>query len=201
MKLGFKLTKKTIAFFTVVPILAAVSLIQMPCPICNGTGEVNVSADMENVHIMQVTGNQITAVQNICEMFTLFQYDLTIRLTNTSIEDVDGWLKLILRDYSLGEMLDRQYVTVKVPAEATVDVNYKVWFRTGLDVPQSIEAHAEQVIENITDDVCDGTGKLPFNMWLLVNNLKGHLKEISQEGQDFVPPAPFFPDEGGSWSE
>ncbi len=196
-----RLSKKYVAFFTVVPLLIVLSLIHVTCPICDGTGAVSVAPGMENVHIMQVDGSQITAVQNICEMFTLFQYDVTVRLTNTSFEKVDGWLKLVLRDYSKGIMLDRQYVAVHIPAEATADIGFKVWFRTGIDVPITIEVHAEQVTDNVPDDVCNGSGKLPLNMWLVVNNLKGTLKEISRENQEFTPPAPFFPADGGSWAE
>jgi len=110
-------------------------------------------------------------------------------------------LKLILRDYAKGTMLDRQYVSVHIPAEATADINFKVWFRTGIDVPTTIDAHAEKVTDNVPDDVCDGKGKLPLNMWLVVDRLKGTLKEISREQQDFTPPAPFFPADGGSWAE
>jgi len=196
-----RINKKSIAFFAIVPVLIGVSLVQMPCPICDGSGHVSVMPGMENVHIMNVEGSQITAVQNICEMFTLFQYDMSVKVTNTSHEEVHGWLKLVLRDYAKGAMLDRQYVSVHVPAEATADISFKVWFRTGIDVPLTIDAHAEQVTDDIQDDVCNGTGRLPLNMWLVVDKLKGTLQEISRDSHDFTPPAPFYPADGGSWSE
>jgi hypothetical protein len=193
--------KKYLAFFATVPVLVAVSLVQVTCPICQGSGVVSILPGMENIHIMQVDGEQRVAVQNICEMYTLFQYDVTVRLTNSSYEDVDGWLKLVLRDYSKGTMLDRQYVAVSIPALSTVDASFKAWFRTGVDVPATIEVHAEPVIDNIADDACNGTGKLPLNLWLVVNSLKGSLQEVAREDQEFNPPAPFYPAEGGSWAE
>jgi len=79
-----KLSKKYIAFFTVVPVLLGVSLISLPCPICNGTGEVCVVPGMEEIHIMRVSGTQVTTVMNVCEMYTLFQYEMTVKVTNTS---------------------------------------------------------------------------------------------------------------------
>jgi hypothetical protein len=194
-------TKKYLAFFTVVPVLLAVSLVQVVCPICDGKGIVDITPGMEKVHIMQVTGEQRLSVQNVCEMYTLFQYDVTVRLTNSGHEDVDGWLKLVLRDYSKSNMLDRQYVQVSVAALSTVDASFQTWFRTGIDVPITIEVNAEPVVDTIPDDACNGTGKLPFNLWLVVNSLQGTSLEVSREGQEFTPPAPFFPSEGGSWAE
>lgn len=196
-----KYKKKYILFFTLVPLLTALSLISRPCPICNGTGEVDILPGMENVHILSVTGDQITTVQNVCEMYTLFQYNMTVRLTNTSHENIDGWLKLVLRDYSNGTMLDRQYVQVSIPAEATSDAHFNVWFRSGLFVPITIEVHAEQVTDKIADEACGGSGKLPLNKWFLVNSLKGKIQEVSSDDQGYIPPAPFFPSDGGSWSE
>lgn len=177
----------------------AISFISLPCPICDGCGGVDIAPGMEDVHVMRVSGTQITSVVNVCEMYTLFQYDVTVKLTNTGFDDVDGWLKMVLRDYSKGTMLDRQYVTVCVPAETTIDVNFKIWFRTGFDVPITIEVHAESVTESIPDDVCSGTGRLPLNMWLMVSHLRGTLMEASREHQEFIPPAPFFPND--SWAE
>ena len=194
-------TKKYLAFFTLVPALLAVSLVQMQCPICNGSGVVDITPGMEKVHIMQITSDQRLSVQNICEMYTLFQYDVTVRLTNSGHTDVNGWLKVVLRDYSTSRMLDRQYVTVDVAAQSTVDANFKVWFRTGIDVPITIEVNAEPVVDNIPDDACNGTGKMPYNLWLIVSKLKGNLLEVSRQDQEFTPPAPFFPDQGGSWAE
>lgn len=196
-----KYKKKYILFFTLVPLLTILSLISRPCPICDGTGEVDILPGMENVHILNVTGDQVTTVQNVCEMFTLFQYNVTIRLTNTSHENIDGWLKLVLRDYSNSTMLDRQYVKVLVPAEVTSDVYFNVWFRSGLDVPTTIEVHAEQVTDKIIDEACNGTGRLPLNMWFLVDSLKGKIQEVSRDDQGYIPPAPFYPSDGGAWSE
>ena len=197
----FLSNKKYLAFFTVIPLLSALSLIQVPCPVCDGTGVVDITPGMENVHVMQVDGEQRAAIQNICEMYTLFQYDVTVRLTNSSYQDVDGWLKLVLRDYTKGTILDRQYVTVSIPAMSTADASFKAWFKTGIDVPATIEVHAEPVIDSIPDDACNGTGRLPLNVYLVVNNLKGSLKEVAREGQEFTPPAPFYPADGGSWAE
>ncbi|MCL2149893.1 MAG: hypothetical protein FWH51_03040 [Dehalococcoidia bacterium] len=175
------------------------SLINLPCPICGGCGEVGITPGIENVHVMRVSGSQVTSVANVCEMSTVFQYEMDVRLTNTGFEDVDGWLKLVLRDFTQGAMLDRQYVNVRIPAETTVDFNFRVWFRTGFEIPLTIEVHVEPVTDTITDEVCGGNGRLPFNMWLMANNLKDTLNEKSQKQQEFIPPAPFFPLD--SWAE
>jgi hypothetical protein len=193
--------KKYIAFFAITPLLMVMSFIKLPCPICNGSGEVGITPGMENVHVMYTSGYQVTSVKNVCEMYTLFQYEMTVRLTNTDFKDVDGWLKLVLRDYSKGVMLDRQYVAVHIPAESTTEVNFRIWFRTGFEIPITIEVHTETVTDNIPDDVCGGSGRLPLNMWLMASKLKNALSEVSQQQHEFVLPAPFFPADGGSWAE
>jgi len=194
-------SKKYIAFFTAIPLLVFASFINLPCPICGGSGEVEISPGIENVHVMRVQGSEITSVKNVCEMYTIFQYEMNIRLTNIGFEDVDGWLKLVLRDYSKGAMLDRQYVAVRIPAETTTEVSFNVWFRTGFEIPITIEVHAETVTDNVSDDVCKGSGRLPLNLWLMASNLRGALGEAAHKQQEFIPPAPFFPADGGSWAE
>ncbi len=156
---------------------------------------------MENVHVMWATGSQITSVKNVCDMYTIFQYEMTAVLTNTGFEDVDGWLKLVLRDYTVGVMLDRQYVAVHVPADATTEISFNVWFRTGFEIPYTIEVHVETVNDNVLDEVCNGSGRLPLNMWLMASNLKGALNNVSQKHREFIPPAPFFHPDGADWAE
>ena len=194
-----KSLKKYIAFFTVVPLLLAVSLINLPCPVCDGNGGVDIVPGMENVHVMRVDYYQVTSIKNVCEMYTVFQYDMTVRLTNTGFEDVDGWLKLVLRDYTKGSMLDRQYVAVHVSAEATTEAFFRVWFRTAFEIPDTIEIHVESMTDDIQCDICDGKGHLPLNTWPMANTLKGALSEVSQKHHEFTPPAPFFPND--SWAE
>jgi len=196
-----RLSKKYIAFFAVTPLLVVMSFISLPCPICDGSGEVGVTPGIENVHVVRSTGSQVTSIKNVCEMYTLFQYEMTVRLTNTGFEDVDGWLKLVLRDFTKGAMLDRQYVYVFVPAESTTEIEFKVWFRTGFEIPITIEVHAETVTDNIPDEVCGGRGRLPLNLWLMANNLKETLNDVTHRHYEFIPPAPFFPADGGSWAE
>lgn len=194
-----RLPKKYIAFFAVTPLLLAASIIDMPCPICDGCGEVGITPGMEQVYVMRVEGSQVTSVKNVCEMYTVFQYEMTVRLSNTGFEEADGWLKLVLRDYVKGAMLDRQYVAVQVPAEATADVSFNVWFRTGFEIPITIEVHAEVVTDNIPCDVCSGSGQLPLNMWLMAGSLKGALSDVTHNQHEFTPPAPYFPND--SWAE
>lgn len=191
--------KKYIVFLSVVGILIATSLIQMPCPICEGTGKVSIMPGAEEVDIIEIDSRPVTQVVNICEMWILFQYDVTIRLSNAGLEDLDVWLKLVLRDYSKGRVLDTQYVTVHIPAQAIAEVDLKVWFRTGVDVPTTTEIYAETVTDSVPDNVCTGRGVLPFNLWLLVSSLQAEFEKTSPTYQDFSPPPPFYPP--ADWAE
>lgn len=197
----FALQKKYIAFFSVVTILTVTSVIQVDCPVCDGYGSLPTSPGMENVKVKEIDSEQKYLLRDICAAYITYQYRVTLSLVNEGSEEVTGWLKFVLRDYSEGSMIDRQYAMVTIPGESNMESTFKVWFQTGLDVPLDTEVYAEPVLDALSDDTCNGTGKLSLNTWLMVQALKDSFEEIAVSELEFEPPPPYFPPEGGDTDE
>ncbi|MFC1847065.1 hypothetical protein ACFLYS_03305 [Chloroflexota bacterium] len=203
-KLGGKLfdfQKKYVAFFSIVTILVVTSIVQVDCPICDGTGNLSISPGMENVKVREIDSEQNYFWTDICSAYITYQYRVTLSLVNEGTEDVTGWIKFVLRDYSEGSMIDRQYAMVSIPTESNMEATFKVWFQSGLDVPSDTEVFAEPVIDALPDDTCNGTGELSLNSWLMVNVLKDSFEEVVTSELEFEPPPPYFPPEGGDTDE
>lgn len=202
MQMLKRFQKKYLAFFIVVPILTTTSLVYAECPICHGTGYMSASEGMEHVTVTSVHAIERQGIRDICEMFTLLLYEVDIAVNNEQIEDVEnGWVRVILRDYSEARVLDVKYLPVFIPGQSHANISFRVWFRTGLDLPPTTEVRVEPVLYDIPDATCEGTGKLPLNLWLFANGLKTSFEELSREDREFRPPAPYFPPEGGDAGE
>ncbi len=194
--------KKYIAFLTIVPLLVLTALIQVDDPICDGTGVLSSSPGMENVRLTNTESYEAFALREICDAYFVYTYDVTLALVNDGPDEVQGWVKLMLRDFTEGTVMGMQYIVVEIPGETSIDVTYPVWFVTAPVVAKVSEVHAEVVTGDIPDESCDGTGKISLNSWLLVNGFKNKFQEAARALKDFKPPV-FFPSEteGGGYLE
>ena len=99
MSIGrFRFQKKYVAFLTVVPLIAAASLIQVNDPVCQGTGFLASSPEMVNVEITNSESREIYVTREICEQFIAYKYEIALDLKNNGDADAAGWIKLVLKN-------------------------------------------------------------------------------------------------------
>ncbi len=195
-----RLQKKHFAFFVIVPLLVVTAIVKVDDPVCNGKGVLASTPGMSSVRITNMESYEEYALRATCDAYFMYKYSVALSLTNDSADDVQGWIKLILRDFTEGTVLSFQYVAVEIPGESSIDVIYPVWFETAPLVTKVSEVYAETVTGDIPHD--DGTGKISMNSWLLINLFKEKFREVERVLQPFNPPVYFAPDtEGGGWAE
>ena len=69
-----KFQKKYLAFFTVVPLLIVTTMVEVNCPVCDGTGHMTSNPGMENVRLVEVESEETATMYNACGMFLFYQY-------------------------------------------------------------------------------------------------------------------------------
>jgi len=149
---------------------------------------------MENVEITNAESDELYITREICEAFIAYKYDIKLTLKNNSPEDAEGYIKLVLKEYAKGRVMDIQYLSVAIPGESAIEATYTVWFGTGLDVPGQTDIYAEVVTGEIPDDTCNGSGKVSLNTWLLVNGFKDSFREVVRVHHEYKPPVWYPPD-------
>ena len=178
MPTGIKLQKKYLAFFSIVPLLIVTTLVEVECPVCDGTGHMTSNPGMENVRIVDIESEEVGTMYHACGMFLFYHYDVTLTLENTGEEEAIGWLKMVLIDFVEGKKMDTQYKVVEVPKKTSVVVEYSVWFVSNHDEKKVTEVATTILTGNIPDETCNGSGKIPINTWPLINSLKDKFKEL-----------------------
>ena len=188
--------KKYIAFFSVIPLLLITGLVQVECPVCEGSGYVSGAPGMENVVIIKTEGTQryVNRDMNMCGMYVMYLYDVVLSVVNKGDEDTWGYAKLTLVDLKQGKAIDSQYVILEVPAATSLDVSYTVWFRSEEDTRLlRDEVHGDIVTDEVPDVTCDGKGRLALNSWLVANGLKDTFIELGRQQVQYTPPVEFDP--------
>jgi hypothetical protein len=187
--------KKHVAFFTVVPLLLVTAMVNVDCPIDGGDGLVTSGWNMEQVRIVDIYSEEKSTVIPTCDFFLMYEYDVTLTLSNDAIDEAVGWIKLVLVDFKEGKPLAEQYTVVEVPGQTTLDISYNLWFSTQLDSPLRTEVKAEVITGEIECAISDGTGKIPLNSWPVVNNLESKMEELARVERPFAPPMQWYDDE------
>jgi len=176
----FRLQKKYLAFFTVVPLLFISAFVEVPCPVCQATGNVSNSG-MYLVTVEKLEAETSGIYLAWCGMYRVYITDINVELLNSSDKDVNGYLSLVLSDYTKGSVLDNQYVVVNIPAKNRLNASYSVYFQVSVDDPQTVKIDARPVIENVPDRACDGTGVVTANEWPLWAVMKTSIIEAHEE--------------------
>ena len=177
--LKFKLQKKHVAFFTIVPLLVATAFIKVPCPVCRATGGIE-SSNMRWVSTSDIKATSGGVYLAFCGVYRIYITDISLTLLNNSAEDANGYLSLILLDYTTGQVLDNQYVVVNVPANKQVNIVHNIFFQTNVDDPQTVKVNAKVVASNIPDKACNGTGYVTMNAWPLFTAMKNRVTGAQQ---------------------
>ena len=185
--------KKHATFFGITGLMLITAFIQVPCPICDGVGSVSTAVGMENVSVSNLKYDQRYLNMDFCMGYTLYQYAVSIDLTNSGTEDATGWIKLVLKDIYKGNVLDIKYVNVEVPKQQTITGSFSVFFQTSYDIPPAVTVDAGVEYGGVDCLTCSGSGKLPLNVWLMAKLLKSSLMQITQVTQEFKPPPYVIP--------
>lgn len=188
----FRFQKKYIAFFTIVPLLVVTSLVKINCPVCNGQGFLFSTPGMENVEVRRIESEELEHLRDACGLYLVYHYSILVSLENSGSETAIGYLKLVLIDFTEGQVLDRRYSVVEIPGKTSIDVAYRVWFKAGLDEPLKTEVNALVLRGEVPDLTCDGTGKIPINTWFLANGFRDSGQETGRIEKPFLPPIEEF---------
>lgn len=182
-----RLQKKYLAFFAVVPLLAATALIKVPCPVCGGSGVIS-STGMSDV---EATGIQYTEQATFltgCDSYRVYPYDITLTLQNNGGQDANGYVALILVNTKTGKVLDTQYTVVDVAAGMELETKFSISFMVSiLDQPDITEINAKVLNSDVPCDACGGSGRVALNSWPLLESMKQTFVQ-SQRVTPFLPP-------------
>jgi len=96
-----RISKGYIVFFVIVILMLATAYIEVPCPVCQATG------DVENSNMAWVSINDIKATSGgvylaFCGVYRIYITDISLTTFNNSERDANGYLSLILLDYTDG---------------------------------------------------------------------------------------------------
>jgi hypothetical protein len=186
----FKLQKKHLAFFTIVPLLASTAFIQVPCPVCDGSGHVS-STGMTDVTVSDTRVTELTRFMAGCDSYRVYQYEITTVLENhNDYQEAAGYISFVLTNSSTAQILDTQYGVAVVPAHTTVESTFTAYFQivATVDMPNTTSVGVKLMDGNVPDKACGGTGKVALNSYLLTLNLKDNYIETQRMARPFIPP-------------
>ncbi|MCK9524722.1 MAG: hypothetical protein M0R49_02185 [Limnochordia bacterium] len=185
----FRIQKRYIAFFTLVPILALTALIKTPCPVCDSQGTLS-SSSMDEVEIVSVEYRELTRFLAGCDSYRVYQYEVDVVFENHSHEEAGGWVNLFLIDFTTGKLLDTQFAIAEVEPQSATENTFTVYFSTSVmvDQPKITEVQASINKGDVSCKACNGSGKVAINSWPLVNELKDTYIETQREPRPYMPP-------------
>lgn len=181
-KSDIKLNRKYIGFFSVVPLLLLTAVIKVPCPICDGTGQIS-SDGMGTVSIINIDYSlqSVSDYDNACQVWHLYTYNIVLTLQNSSAtQDAQGYIELGVIDTATGLVLGEQDVLATVPASQEVQNFFTTIFQLNDSITSGAQIEALVEKNNQTCKVCGGTGKVALNAWLVAELEKQQLSKIQQ---------------------
>ena len=183
---GHKVQKRYVAFFSVVPLLFLLAFIKVPCPICDGTGNISTTGMGEVVVIhVDATLKSVGVVEG-CVNFVAYNFNVALTLQNNGkLVDASGYVRLGLVDNKTSKLLASQYVLVVVPANMEITTTFSTTFSVGIDAPITTLVTAEVILNSAPCHACNGTGKVALNQLPLLNAMK---QTYAKEQQVLVVP-------------
>ena len=187
---SFKLQKKVLAFFGIVPLLLATALIQVPCPVCGGTGVVSNTGMGQVTLVSDPTFVLKSTWLVTCNTYRVYQMDVTLDLNNAGPDDANGFVSLFLTDVATGKTLDAQNVIVSVKSETETTQTVLATFGVAVvdDPQQAVHIVAKVRSGDVPCDACNGTGKVSLNAWWLYNSIKDTFKQTQVIEKPLLPP-------------
>ncbi len=200
----FKLQKKYLAFFTLVPLMVLTALVKVPDPVCSGTGKISNNG-MSTVTVLKIDSSlQARAEYDACLSYRVYTYNVIVTLQNSAKErDANGYLAMGIVDSKTGKLLGTQPVLAVVPASQQVQNFFTVTFYLKSDPPGDTRIVAGIDNNDQKCQVCEGTGKVTLNAWMLAKFQKSAYTNVQTvKAQTFeVPEVSLSPEElmGQEW--
>jgi hypothetical protein len=188
-KTKLKVQKKFIAFFTIVPLLAATAFLKVPCPVCAGAAVVS-STGMSGVVVTSLESVELDTFLVGCDAYRVYQYGITLTLQNEGDQDAGGYISLILINTQTGQLLDTQYTVVEVAVGMSVETQFSVAFMvsTMLEQPDITEIKTKVLNSDVDCSACKGKGEVPMNSWPLLDSMKQSFVQSQRVATPFLPP-------------
>lgn len=184
-----RIQKKILAFFTVVPLLAATAFIQAPCPVCNGTGAVS-STGMSGVVVSGLESVEQDSFLVGCDAYRAYEYDVTLTVQNEGDQNAGGYISMILINTKTGQLLDTEYTVVEVAVGMSLKTEFSIAFlvSTMLEQPDITQVRAKVLNNDVPCNACSGKGKVALNSWPLLKSMKESFVQSLRVATPFVPP-------------
>ena len=177
-------------FPVVVFSLFGVSLIQVGCPVCSGTGSIAFSIGMENVRIVSMEPRIISASQDACTSYVVVKSEPVITVSNTGAVEASGYLKLNLIDLTNGATLVSRHLAVTVPANgmAVLKADNFAFAWVSLDFPpENMTIHPEVVNEQVPCLICEGKGLVSLSSYPLTKSYKDTFVSSIRSQSEYGP--------------
>jgi hypothetical protein len=171
----FRVQKKFIAFFSIVPLLLATAVIQAKCPECAGSGFIS-STGMQDVIVERLVYS--TAINPIvgCNNYLAYSTNVNMTILNSGADDANGYITLVLQDFTLGTIIATQDVTVAVSASSEAEYVFDVVFKVYIENPPVTKVVAQVENSSVPCKSCDGKGTVALNSWPFVYTMRDTLK-------------------------
>ena len=176
-------------FPVVVAALFSASLIQVPCPVCGGTGTLSHSIGMENVRIISIESRILSSTQDACTGYIVTRAKPIITVTNTGTEAASGYLYLHLIDLASGETLISLHLAVEAAPNALTVLESQIAFAydTVEKPPEDMDIKVEVVLDQVPCIACGGTGRVSLNSFLLTKSYKDTFISKVRNSSEYEP--------------
>lgn len=164
-------------FPVVVAVLFSTSLIQIPCPVCEGSGTLSQSIGMQNIRIVSIESRILDNVQDACTGYIVTSSNPIITVTNAGSETAMGYLSLHLIDLTNGQELAHQNLALEAAPNALTVLQSYVYFpyNTVDTPPEDMDIRVEVRADNIECSACNGSGHIGLSAYLLTRSYKDKL--------------------------
>ena len=186
--------KSYLAFFAVVPLMTLLSVISILCPVCEGKGYIS-SIGMGDVIVSHLDYSlKSVSSRDACLAYRIYTYDVIMTVENNSTSrNAAGYIKMVLVDYTVNNVLDSRVTEIVIPAGSEVTKLLTVEFGLPLDSPETTKIQAEPVYTKLPCQTCGGTGRVSLNSWPLVNLMKNRM--TNAQSISILPVVPFVQEE------
>jgi hypothetical protein len=191
---GWKIPKKYIAFFSIVPLMLASAFIKLPCPVCEGTGTIS-SWGMSGVTIQHIDYSlNSQGAEDACLTYQSYTFVLTLTLYNNGIQDAQGYVMLGLVDVDNNMIIGKAPAAIQVKSKQTIQNVDTATFYLSETLPTNISIAVQPLSDAAKCTICGGSGKLTLNQWILAKFQPEQLVKLQQVAPVVIMPDPVWPE-------
>ena len=176
-------------FPVIVAALFSASIIQVACPVCDGTGFLSHSVGMENVRIVSLESRILGTTQDACTGYIVTRAKPIFTITNTGAQTASGYLYLHLIDVNTGNTLISQHLAVEAAPNALTVIESQIAFAYDtVDRPsEDMDIQAEVVLDQVPCLACGGTSKVSLNSYPLTKSYKDTFISKVRNSSEYGP--------------